>query len=311
MNSGASTFAGGVDTAFYLILGASVVILVGITAVMVYFLFKYNKKRHPKADTSITGNNKLEIIWTVIPTIIVMIMFYYGWAGFSPMRNVPKDAVAVKAVARMWSWTFEYPNGKKSDKLIVPFNKPVKLDLTSVDVIHSLYVPAFRIKEDVVPGRNNMMWFDANKLGSYDLFCAEYCGLRHSYMFTTVEVVDDAAWQEWIKTPEGESDLDKVAVGFNVVKMNGCVACHSSDGTKLVSNSFKGIWGKTHKVVTDGKERDVVVDAEYIKKSVYEPNADIVVGFNPGLMSSYKGQISEEELSQIAEYIKSLGDGEK
>jgi cytochrome c oxidase subunit 2 len=311
MNSGASTFAGGVDTAFYLILGASVVILVGITAVMVYFLFKYNKKRHPKADTSITGNNKLEIIWTVIPTIIVMIMFYYGWAGFSPMRNVPKDAIAVKAVARMWSWTFEYPNGKKSDKLIVPFNKPVKLDLTSVDVIHSLYVPAFRIKEDVVPGRNNMMWFAANKLGSYDLFCAEYCGLRHSYMFTTVEVVDDAAWQEWIKTPEGESDLDKVAVGFNVIKMNGCVACHSSDGTKLVSNSFKGIWGKTHKVVTDGKERDIVVDAEYIKKSVYEPNADVVVGYNPGLMSSYKGQITEEEISQIAEYIKSLGDGEK
>jgi cytochrome c oxidase subunit 2 len=278
---------------------------------MVYFLFKYNKKRHPKADTSITGNNKLEIIWTVIPTIIVMIMFYYGWAGFSPMRNVPKDAIAVKAVARMWSWTFEYPNGKKSDKLIVPFNKPVKLDLTSVDVIHSLYVPAFRIKEDVVPGRNNMMWFAANKLGSYDLFCAEYCGLRHSYMFTTVEVVDDAAWQEWIKTPEGESDLDKVAVGFNVIKMNGCVACHSSDGTKLVSNSFKGIWGKTHKVITDGKERDIVVDAEYIKKSVYEPNADIVVGYNPGMMSSYKGQISEEEISQIAEYIKSLGDGEK
>jgi cytochrome c oxidase subunit 2 len=311
MNSGTSTFAQGVDTAFYLILGASVVILVGITAVMIYFLFKYNKKRHPKADTSITGNNKLEIIWTVIPTIIVMIMFYYGWAGFSPMRNVPKDAIAVKAVARMWSWTFEYPNGKKSDKLIVPFNKPVKLDLTSVDVIHSLYVPAFRIKEDVVPGRNNMMWFDANKLGSYDLFCAEYCGLRHSYMFTTVEVVDDAAWQEWIKTPEGESDLDKVAVGFNVIKMNGCVACHSSDGTKLVSNSFKGIWGKTHKVITDGKERDIVVDAEYIKKSVYEPNADIVVGYNPGMMSSYKGQISEEEISQIAEYIKSLGDGEK
>lgn len=311
MNSGASTFAGGVDAAFYLILGSAVVILVGITTVMVYFLFKYNKKRHPKADTSITGNNKLEIIWTIIPTMIVMVMFYYGWAGFSPMRNVPKDAIGIKAVARMWSWTFEYPNGKKSDKLIVPFDKPVKLDLTSVDVIHSLYVPAFRIKEDVVPGRNNMMWFDANKLGSYDLFCAEYCGLRHSYMFTTVEVVDDAAWQEWIKTPEGESELDKVAVGFNVVKMNGCVACHSSDGTKLVSNSFKGIWGKARKVITDGKEREVVVDEEYVKKSVYEPNADVVVGYNPGLMQSYKTQLSEDEVSQIAEYIKSLGDGAK
>lgn len=311
MNSGTSTFAQGVDTAFYLILGASVIILVGITAVMIYFLFKYNKKRHPKADTSITGNNKLEIIWTVIPTVIVLIMFYYGWAGFAPMRDVPKDAINVKAVARMWSWTFEYPNGKKSDKLIVPKDQAVKLDLTSVDVVHSLYIPAFRIKEDVVPGRNNMMWFNATELGTYDLFCAEYCGLRHSYMLTTVEVVDNTAWDEWMKTPEGESELDKVSVGFNVIKMNGCVACHSSDGTKLVSGSFKGIWGKTHKVITDGKERDIVVDADYIKASVYEPNADLLVGYNAGLMPSYKDQISEEELSQIVEYIKSLGDGEK
>lgn len=311
MNSGTSTFAQGVDTAFYLILGSAVVILVGITVIMVYFLFKYNKKRHPKADTSITGNNKLEIIWTVIPTLIVMVMFYYGWAGFSPMRDVPKDAFTVKAVARMWSWTFEYPNGKKSDKLIVPKDKPVKLDLTSVDVIHSLYIPAFRIKEDVVPGRNNMMWFNATELGTYDLFCAEYCGLRHSYMLTTVEVVDNAAWDEWIKTPEGESELDKVAVGFNVVKMNGCVACHSSDGTKLVSESFKGIWGKSRKVITDGKEREIVVDEEYIKRSVLEPNADVLVGYNAGLMPSYKTQLSEDEISQVAEYIKSLGDGQK
>jgi len=211
----------------------------------------------------------------------------------------------------MWSWTFEYPNGKKSDKLIVPKDLPVKLDLVSVDVVHSLYVPAFRIKEDVVPGRNNMMWFNATELGSYDLFCAEYCGLRHSYMLTTVEVVDNAAWDEWMKTPEGESDLDKVAVGFNVVKMNGCVACHSSDGTKLVSESFKGIWGKTRKVITDGKEREIVVDAEYIKKSIFEPNADVVVGYNAGLMPSYKSQLSEDEVSQIGEYIKSLGDGAK
>jgi cytochrome c oxidase subunit 2 len=311
MNSGASTFAEGVDTAFYMIIGTAVVILVGITTVMIYFLFKYNKKRHPKADTTITGNNKLEIIWTVIPTIIVMVMFYYGWAGFAPMRNAPKDAIPVKALARMWSWSFEYPNGKKSDKLIVPDNQPVKLALTSADVIHSLYVPAFRIKEDVVPGRNNTMWFTADKLGSYDLFCAEYCGLRHSYMLTTVEVVNDSAWHEWMKTPEGESDLDKVSLGFNVVKMNGCVACHSSDGTKLVSTSFKDIWGKTHKVITDGKERDVVVDAGYIKRSVYEPNADVVVGYKSGLMPSFKGQISDDEVNEIAEYIKSLGANEK
>jgi len=311
MNSGASNFAEGVDKAFYLILGTSVVILIGITTVMIYFLFKYNKKRHPKADTSITGNNTLEIIWTVIPTMIVLVMFYYGWAGFAPMRNAPKEAIQVKAIARMWSWSFEYSNGKKSDKLIVPDNRPVKINLTSLDVIHGFYVPAFRVKEDAVPGRNNMLWFTADQLGSYDLFCSSYCGLRHSYMVTTVEVVNDSAWNAWMKTPEGESNLDKVALGFKLMKINGCVACHSSDGTKLVSTSFKDMWGKTHKVITGGKEREVLVDADYIKRSVYEPNADVVVGYKSGLMPSFKGQISDDEVSEIVAYIKSLGADEK
>jgi len=304
--SGSSTFAEGVDLAFYLILGTAVFFLVGITVVMIYFVIRYNKKRHPKADTSIEGSTKLELIWTIIPTMLVFVMFYFGWAGFAPMREAPEESVPVKAIARMWSWTFEYANGKKSDKLIVPKDKPVKLDLISVDVIHSLYVPAFRIKEDAVPGRQNYMWFTATEFGSYDLFCAEYCGLRHSYMFTTVEVVDDATWSEWIKTPEGQSELDKVSEGFNVIKMNGCVACHSSDGTKLVANSFKGIFGQTHKVVTGGQEREVLVDAEYITRSIYEPNADVVAGFNQGLMPSYKGMISEQEVAHIVEYLKSL-----
>lgn len=304
--SGSSTFAEGVDLAFYLILGIAVFFLVGITAVMIYFVFKYNKKRHPKADTSITGSTKLELIWTIIPTILVFVMFYFGWAGFAPMREAPEDSIKVKAIARMWSWTFEYANGKKSDKLIVPKDKPVKLDLISVDVIHSLYIPAFRIKEDVVPGRNNKMWFTATEFGSFDLFCAEYCGLRHAYMLTTVEVVNDSAWNEWMKTPEGKSDLDKVSEGFNVIKMNGCVACHSSDGTKLVANSFKGIFGQTHKVVTGGQEREVLVDADYITRSIYEPDADVVVGFNQGLMPSYKGMITDEEVAQVVEYLKSL-----
>lgn len=306
--SGASNFVEGVDLAFYVILGISAFFLVGITAVMIYFVIRYRKSKNPKADTTITGSNKLELIWTIIPTILVLVMFYYGWAGFAPMRDVPENAIKVKAIARMWSWTFEYENGKKSDKLIVPKGKPVKLDLISVDVNHALYVPAFRIKEDVIPGRDNYMWFTANQFGSYDLMCAEYCGLRHAYMLTTVEVVGDDEWEEWIKTPEGESDLDKVAAGFNVVKMNGCVACHSSDGTKLVGPSFKGIWNAQNKVIIDGKEQTVLVDEAYIHKAIYEPNADVVVGYNPGLMPSYKGMLSEDDVNLIIEYIKSLND---
>lgn len=304
--SGASNFVEGVDLAFYVILGISVFFLILITVTMIYFVFRYRKSKNPKADTSITGSNKLEVIWTVIPTILVLVMFYYGWAGFAPMRDVPDDAIPVKAIARMWSWTFEYENGKKSDKLIVPKDKPVLLNLISVDVNHALYVPAFRIKEDVIPGRDNYMWFTATEMGSYDLLCAEYCGLRHAYMLTTVEVVDDQQWEEWQKTPEGESDLDKVAEGFNVVKMNGCVACHSSDGTKLVGNSFKGIWGQERQVMVDGEEKTVTVDADYIRKSIYEPSAEIVVGYNEGLMPAYKGMISDKEVEHIIEYIKSL-----
>lgn len=309
--SGASNFVEGVDLSFYVIFGISTFFMVGITAVMIYFVVRYNKNRHPKADTSIEGSTKLELVWTIVPTILVLLMFYFGYAGFAPMRDVPDDAIPIKAIARMWSWTFEYENGKKSDKLIVPKDKPVKLDLISVDVVHSLYVPAFRVKEDVVPGRNNVMWFTAQEYGSYDLFCAEYCGLRHSYMLTTVEVVEDAEWTEWMKTPEGASELDKVAAGFNVIKMNGCVACHSTDGTKLVGNSFKGIWGKKRNVIVDGETKEEIVSAEYIKRSIYEPNAEVVEGFSAGLMPSYKDMISEEELNQIIEYIESLGENEQ
>jgi len=304
--SGASNFAEGVDLAFYVILGISAFFLIGITVVMIYFVIRYRKSKNPTADTSITGSTKLELIWTIIPTILVLVMFYFGWAGFAPMRDVPENAIKVKAIARMWSWTFEYENGKKSDKLIVPKDRPVKLDLISVDVNHALYVPAFRIKEDVIPGRDNFMWFTATEFGSYDLMCAEYCGLRHAYMLTTVEVVGDDEWAEWIKTPEGESDLDKVTQGFKVVKMNGCVACHSSDGTRLVANSFKGTWGTQRLVMVDGKEQSVLADDAYIHESIYEPNAKVVVGFNPGLMPSYKNMLSEDDVKLVIEYIKSL-----
>lgn len=305
----ATVFVEGVDFAFKFIIGVGAFFLLGITAVILYFLYKYNKKKHPVADTSIEGSTKLEIIWTVIPTILVLLMFYFGWIAFDPMRDIPKDSFTVKVIGRMWSWTFEYPNGKKSEKLIVPVNRNIRLDLESVDVNHAFYIPAFRIKEDVVPGRINKMWFNSDKQGSFDIFCAEYCGLRHAYMLTTAEIVSKEAFEEWYKLEPGSSDLDKVSAGFEVIKANGCVACHSSDGTKLVAGSFKGIWGKTHIVETDGKQREIVVDAEYIKKAIWEPNADILQGYKGGLMPSYKGQIKEAEMDQIIEYIKSLGEG--
>jgi len=300
--TGASNFVQGVDQTFIIILGISVFFLVGITAVMIYFVIRYRRSKNPKAS-QIEGNNKLEIIWTVIPTMLVLFMFYYGWVGYRPMRQVPPDAIPVKAYAQMWSWMFEYENGKRSAELVVPLDKAVKLDLISRDVLHSLYIPAFRIKEDVVPGRNNYMWFIAQQEGEYDLFCAEYCGERHSYMITKVRVIPEAEYILWLAQSDIPADEPP---GLTVLKQNGCLACHSLDGSKLIGPTFKGLYGKREIVIEQGVEKEIIADDDYILRSIYEPNAEIVKGYNPGLMISYKEQLSEEDVRKIIEYIKGL-----
>jgi cytochrome c oxidase subunit II len=299
---GASSFVEGVDLTFIIILGVSVFFLVGITGTMIYFAIRYRRKKNPN-PSQIEGNNKLEIIWTVIPTILVLIMFYFGWAGYQPMRDVPADAIPLKAHGQMWSWSFEYPNGKRSAELVVPLNKPVKLDLISHDVLHSLYIPAFRIKEDVVPGKNNYMWFKAQVEGEYDIFCAELCGDRHSYMLSKVRVVPETEYEAWLTKSDVPANEPP---GLTLMKQNACTTCHSFDGSKIVGPSFKGIYGHEVEVVTDGQERKVMVDDEYIKRSVWEPNADVVKGFSKGLMISYKQTLKEEDVAKIVDYIKSL-----
>lgn len=300
--SGASNFVEGVDLSLYLILGASVFFLVSITAIMIYFVIRYRRKKNPKAS-QIHGNNTLEIVWTVIPTILVLIMFYYGWAGYAPMRRVPADAIPIKATGQMWIWTFEYGNGKKSNELVVPLNKPVKLDLISLDVLHSLYIPAFRIKEDVVPGMDNYMWFEALEVGEYDLFCAEYCGDRHSYMITKVRVLPENEYNAWLAASDIPADEPP---GLTILKQNACISCHSLDGSKIVGPTFKGIYGHEVEVITDGQERTLTVDDDYLRRSIYEPNADVVKGYNPGLMISYKETLTEEDVQKVIEYIKTL-----
>lgn len=302
MNSGASNFVEGVDLSFYIILGISAVFLVGITFTMIWFVIRYRRTKNPKA-TNIKGNNSLEIIWTVIPTILVLVMFWYGWIGYKPMREVPEDAMVIKAYGQMWSWSFEYEDGRRHEELVVPLNKAVKLDLISHDVLHSLYIPAFRIKEDLVPGRDNYMWFEALEVGEYDIYCAEYCGDRHSYMLSKVKVLPQAEYDTWYAEKLGKSDDPP---GLVLLKQNACISCHSLDGTEIVGPTFKGVFGRKEIIVTDGKEREIIVDEEYIRKSMFEPNADLVKGYNPGLMISYKETFNEDEMDQIIEYLKTL-----
>ncbi|MDO9039954.1 MAG: cytochrome c oxidase subunit II [Bacteroidota bacterium] len=304
----ASNFVAGVDKSFVIIMGISFVFLIGLTFTMLYFVFKYNKHKNPVA-TQIKGSTKLEIIWTIIPTILVLVMFYYGWAGWAPMKKAPDDSFNIKVTARMWNFTFEYENGKRTDTLFVPMDKAVKLNLVSLDVIHSLYIPSFRVKEDVVPGREKMVWFIAQREGLYDLFCTEYCGLNHSYMINTVKVMPEQQFNSWYvdTTQQVAAITDSPAAnGKRIMQNIGCFACHTIDGSKLIGPSFKGIYGHEATVITGGKERVVMVDDEYIKRSIYDPNADVVKGFNKGLMMPYEGQLSDEDIVQITEYLKTL-----
>jgi cytochrome c oxidase subunit 2 len=196
MLQGASPFSDFVDTTFLLITGISLLVLIGLVCAMILFVFKYSRKRNPTA-TNIEGSLPLEILWTAIPLALFMGMFYMGWKGYLTTVDVPPGAVPIKVTARMWSWTFAYPNGVETDTLHVPVRTPVNLLLTSVDVNHSLYIPAFRVKKDVIPNRLNELWFETNAVTSYDIACAEYCGLRHSYMYTKVVSHDSASFVRW------------------------------------------------------------------------------------------------------------------
>ncbi len=303
MFSGSSNFVEGVDLAFFVIIGISLFFLIGITVAMILFATKYNKNKHPRAKPT-KDSSKLEVIWTVIPTLLVLAMFYYGWVGYAPMRDIPKDAISVKATGKMWSWSFEYENGKWDSILHVPLNKPVKLDLYSPDVIHSLFIPAFRIKEDVVPGVGNQMWFRAEKLGEYDILCAEYCGQRHSYMLSKVRVLPENEYEKWYNTkqalPEG------VMPGELAIKKHGCNACHSTDGSRLVGPSFRGAFNTKRTVVVDGETKEIMADEAYLINSIKDPNSQVVESYPKGVMINYKDQITEEEIQQIVDYIKSL-----
>ncbi|MDA3907375.1 MAG: cytochrome c oxidase subunit II [Bacteroidales bacterium] len=302
MFSQASNFVEGVDKAFLIISGISLVFLIGITFAMILFVVKFNKKRNPVAK-NVKESRSLEIVWTVIPTLLVLVMFYYGWAGYAPMRDFPDDAIQVKATGRMWSWSFEYENGKISPTLIVPIDKAVTLNLYSPDVLHSLYIPAFRIKEDLVPGINNKMWFEAGILGEYDILCAEYCGERHSYMLSKVEVLTQEEYDAWYY--KVDDNTNAAEAGLKILQVNGCVACHSLDGTRLVGPSFKGLWYSTKTVTTGVVSRQVTADEEYIKESIYNPSKDMVDTY-PKVMISYKESINEEQLKQINAYLKSI-----
>ena len=304
MFSNASNFVHNVDVAFLFILGVSAFFLVALTGLMIYFIIKYSRKKNPK-PTQIKDSTWLEVGWTTVPMILVLMMFYIGWEGYLPMRQVPKDAMRVKAIGKMWKWEFEYAGNKFADTLLLPIDKPVKIDLYSPDVLHGFSVPSFRIKEDIVPGKNNYSWFTPTKIGEYDLFCTVYCGVSHSYMSAIVKIVPQAQYDKWIAALPVRKALPNNN-GLKVLEKNGCIACHTIEGSKSVGPSFKGLYNAAIEVTTNGTTRKITADSAYIESSIYDPNKDIAVGYAPGMMKSYKGIVKDKEVKEIVEYLKTL-----
>jgi len=319
MLSRASNIAEQVNTAFLAIAGLCVLLFVIVVSLMIVFVVKYHRTKNPE-PTDIEGNTLLEIVWTVVPIVVVLAMFYYGWVGYKVMKDVPSDAATVRVYGRMWSWLFQYENGVQSEVLKLPAGKPVKLLLTSTDVLHSFYVPAFRVKQDLVPGMENYIWFTPQDTGSYDVFCAEYCGQQHAYMHSKVEVLPPEDFERWMEEESkslaevqvargeegGEEELKKLRLaGAKLVKRRGCTACHSLDGKQLIGPTFKGIYGRRTVVVAGGVEKEVLVDEEYMRRSMLEPQAEIVKGYQP-IMPSQKGIITEGEMEAIIEYLKGV-----
>jgi cytochrome c oxidase subunit 2 len=269
-------------------------------------MWKYRDRPGYKGDPEALHNNALEIFWTVVPTFIVVWIFARGTVGYLDMAKPPEaDLLEIKVQAQKWAWSFEYPNGAIDVHLHIPRDRPVKLIMRSDDVLHSLFIPAFRAKTDIVPGRYNVMWFQATKDGEYDLFCTEYCGDKHSEMLAKVFVTENAEYEKWVanaaKPPEAP-----VEHGKWLYERRGCKSCHSIDGTKVIGPSFKGTWGKDVPLAAGSP---VAFDENYVRESVLEPQAKSRDGYqSASAMPSYQGRLKEKEIMALAEYMKSLKD---
>jgi cytochrome c oxidase subunit II len=303
MPPAASVNVDDVDWLFYGILGLSAFCFIGITVVVVYFAWKYRQRPGHKAEPSISHSDPLEMTWTIIPSIACVIIFIFGWRGFLDLNTPPKHAYEIQVVGEKWNWSFRYPNGWQDTNLHVPVNEPVRLLMRSKDVIHSFFVPAFRVKQDVIPNRYTKLWFEATVPGVYRLYCAEYCGTEHSKMKRLVVVHPSGGFRQYLDAAEQALlDMPPVALGKHLYEARGCAQCHSLDGSVKTGPSWKGIFGQAHQM-TSGQQ--VKVDENYLRNSILEPNSQVRAGFSP-VMPTFKGQLKDDQIDGIITFIKCL-----
>jgi cytochrome c oxidase subunit 2 len=298
------------DMMFYTVLGLSAFFFFGITAAVIYLVVKYRHRPGHKPEPSAAHNDTLEITWTVIPTIICVFLFYYGWRTYVRVVTPPTQAVEINVLAWRWNWQFTHSNGVQDSDLHVPVNTPVRLVMTSKDVLHSFYAPVMRVKQDIVPRRYTYAWFFPTKPGTYRLTCAEYCGTNHSQMGITSEgrravlvVHEPGGYERYLSDKAAISlNMPPEQLGKMLYDKKGCNACHTVDGTPRVGPTWLHDFG-TMVPLTDGTS--VKMDENYIRESILYPQAKSRPGY-PASMQSFEGQLKEKEIQGLIAYIKSL-----
>lgn len=296
----ASSLAGDVDALYFFLIAVSGFFAVLISIAIIIFAVKYRRQKPDQVGASIHGSTALEIAWSVVPLVIVL--FIFGWSAsvYLAISRPPRGAMDIYVVGKQWMWKIQHPEGRREiNELHVPVGRPIRLTMGSEDVIHSFFVPAFRVKADVVPGRFTTLWFQATKPGRYHLFCTEYCGAQHSGMIGWIEVMEPAAFQAWLAGGAGEGTL--ASSGEKLFQELACSTCHRPDSQGR-GPVLDGLFGKTVELQGGGT---VVADESYIRESIVNPQARILAGYQP-LMPTFQGLISEEGLLQLVAYVKSL-----
>jgi len=303
----ASTIAPEVDSLFLFVTAVSAILLVGVTGAMLYFVYRYRRQSPGERPAPVEESKLLEISWIVIPTILVLLVFNWGFKSYVKMNAVPSEAYEIRVQAQQWNFLFEYPNGVTSDTLYVPEGEKVKMRMSSADVLHGFFIPAFRVKYDILPNRYTSVWFEATKEGDYDLFCTEYCGRNHSEMDKVVRVVSQDAFDDWLEEAGTPKDIPLPELGKQLYTQRGCQGCHSLDGSEMVGPSFQGLYGRTGHEMDDGTT--LTVDENYLRESILKPEARIVAGYNNLMPGSYSS-LSERQLTGLIAFIKEQSDKE-
>ena len=296
----ASTMASRVDSLYFFLLALSTFFSLLIAGLIVFYAVKYRRRAADSVGSQIQGGLVLELTWTIVPLLITMVIFVWGASVFFAMSRPPDETLNIYVVAKQWMWKFQHLDGQREiNELHVPVGRPVKLIMTSEDVIHDVFVPAFRIKADVVPGRYTHLWFQSTKPGRYRLFCAEYCGTKHSGMIGQVVVMDPSEYQTWLSGGASEGSL--ASAGAKLFQDLACNTCHRPDAQGR-GPVLEGLFGKT---VTLQNGETLTVDEAYVRESILQPAAKIASGFQP-IMPTFQGLVTEEQLLELIEYVKSL-----